>query len=65
MPRLPHHVKPDRDNLDKVVLDALTGLLWRDDCQVSDGRLTKMYATGNEEPHVEINVERLEEEEVD
>lgn len=61
MPRAYHFVKPDRDNLDKSVLDALTGLLWRDDCQVCDGRLTKMYAAGDEQPHVEIRVFCLDE----
>lgn len=60
MPREPCIKKPDRDNLDKSVLDALTGLLWRDDCQVYDGRLTKMYAAGDEQPHVEITVSQLE-----
>ncbi len=59
MPRLPHSKKPDRDNLDKSVLDALNGLIWRDDAQVYDGRLTKMYAAGDEQPHVEITVTQL------
>ena len=40
----PHTVKPDRDNLDKAVLDVLTevGIL-KDDCQVYDGTITKQY----------------------
>lgn len=37
--------KPDRDNADKAVLDALTDLgIWRDDKQVCDGRIQKRYA---------------------
>jgi Holliday junction resolvase RusA-like endonuclease len=42
--RVRHHVKkPDRDNLEKGVKDALKGILWRDDSQVVDGRTRKMY----------------------
>ena len=41
-----HTSKPDRDNADKAVLDALTNLgLWQDDMQVCDGRIRKFYAT--------------------
>ena len=40
--------KPDRDNLEKAVLDALTSTgIWHDDSQVADGRLRKRYATVN------------------
>lgn len=56
MPRLPHGKKPDRDNLDKAVLDALTGLLWVDDNQVYDGRITKLIASGDEQPHTVVTV---------
>ncbi len=56
MPRLRHAKKPDRDNLDKAVLDALTGLMWRDDAQVCDGSITKWIAAGDEQPGVEITV---------
>ena len=40
-----HTSKPDRDNLDKALLDALTQLggFWRDDCQVCAGVLQKSY----------------------
>jgi Holliday junction resolvase RusA-like endonuclease len=43
-----HTGKPDRDNLDKACLDALTVLrMWRDDSQVCDGRIRKFYDIGN------------------
>jgi Holliday junction resolvase RusA-like endonuclease len=36
--------KPDRDNLDKAVCDAITAAgLWADDSQVTDGRIRKRY----------------------
>lgn len=59
MPREWKVTKPDRDNLDKQILDALNGLLWRDDAQVVDGRLTKQIAAGDEQPHVVIRVQEL------
>jgi len=41
---IPYTAKPDRDNLDKAVLDTLTELkFWRDDAQVFMGRLGKWY----------------------
>ena len=61
MPRLPHAVRPDRDNLDKAVLDALKGVIWRDDQQVSGGTLWKFYAAGGEQPHTRILISLLEE----
>ena len=43
-----HTTKPDRDNSDKAVLDALTNLgIWSDDKQVCDGRIQKLYSTGS------------------
>lgn len=59
MPRIPHAKKPDRDNLDKAVLDALTGLVWQDDAQVCDGRIQKWIASGDEQPHVSITITPL------
>jgi Holliday junction resolvase RusA-like endonuclease len=39
-----HTSKPDRDNIEKAVLDALTRLrFWRDDSLVCDGPVTKRY----------------------
>lgn len=59
MPREPHTIKPDRDNLDKAVLDALKSLAWVDDCQVCAGEIQKWIAAGNEQPHVEILIESM------
>lgn len=55
-----HTVKPDRDNLDKAVLDALTkaGVL-KDDCQVTDGHICKRYADRVEAPHVLVIIKRI------
>jgi Holliday junction resolvase RusA-like endonuclease len=42
-----HCKKPDRDNSDKAVLDAMTVLrFWLDDCQVCDGRIKKQFDDG-------------------
>jgi len=57
MPRRPHAgSRNDADNLAKSVLDALTGLAWRDDGQVAVLHIEKWIAAGNEAPHVEIQV---------
>lgn len=55
--RIAHTKKPDRDNLDKAVMDALTGIAWRDDCQVHAGEVQKWYASKTEQPHVELRIE--------
>lgn len=59
MPRVWHAIKPDRDNCDKAILDALSGLLWRDDCQVCAGQINKWVAAGDEQPHVVVRIEVL------
>ena len=53
MPREPHSGKPDRDNLMKSFQDALEGLLFRNDSQIWAGPVTKVIASGHEQPHVE------------
>ena len=35
----PHQQKPDKDNLEKALLDAI----FTDDCRIWDGRVTKLW----------------------
>ncbi len=56
MPRLPKITKEDRDNLDKMILDSLTGVILRDDNVVWDGRITKWIAAGDEQPHTLVRI---------
>jgi len=43
-PKTDHHfIKPDRDNLDKIIMDAMTKLFWHDDSQVSQGFIKKRW----------------------
>lgn len=59
MARLPHTKRPDFDNLEKSVVDALTGLCWLDDSQLCDVRTRKFVAAEGEQPHVEIVIRPL------
>lgn len=47
--------KPDIDKLTRACLDALTGLAWKDDSQVTDVHASKQWA-GDEGPGVYITV---------
>lgn len=60
MPRLRHTGKPDADNLAKSVMDALSGLLWRDDAQVAVLSVKKWIAAGDEQPHVSVQLSVLD-----
>lgn len=60
MPRVEHCSKPDLDNLVKAVKDALNQLLWKDDGQIAKATLAKVYASGDEQPHVDIKVQPIE-----
>lgn len=53
---IPHTVKPDRLSLLRPVEDALTGVIWRDDAQVYDGRVRKIYG---EPPGVLVEISQL------
>lgn len=61
-PRAWHQAKPDADNLAKAVMDALLGTVWRDDNQVCWLLARKLYASGAEQPGVEVEVRQLGEE---
>ena len=53
--------KPDKDNLEKAVMDTLTQVgMWVDDSQVCDGRCTKFYAKENK-TGVRIEIKTIEE----
>jgi Holliday junction resolvase RusA-like endonuclease len=54
-----HAKKPDRDNCDKSVMDALKGIAWIDDAQVAGGEIWKYIASGDEQPHVVIRIAEL------
>lgn len=56
-----HTTKPDRDNLEKALLDALTQLggFWHDDCQVCAGEVRKAYGS---HPGVYLQIRSLEKE---
>lgn len=49
----------DRDNLDKAVLDALSGVVLSNDKCVCDGRITKRYVMTGEQPHTKITIRTL------
>ena len=48
-----HTVKPDIDNLTKAMLDALNGIAWYDDAQITMLHVSKSYA---ETPHIMIAI---------
>jgi crossover junction endodeoxyribonuclease RusA len=48
--------KPDIDKLSRAVLDALTGVAWRDDSQITDLRASKRLAELDEQPGVHISL---------
>ncbi len=54
--RAPYKRKPDLDNLEKSLLDALNGLAYRDDSQVCRVFKEKWYAASEEKPHVEVEI---------
>lgn len=61
-PPLWHMSKPDRDNLDKSVLDCLTGIVWADDSQVVAGSLEKRTGVPGEQSGLMLTIEELESE---
>ena len=50
-------VRPDIDNIVKIVMDALNGIAYDDDSQVVEIKARKIYALGYEGVH--INVEEV------
>jgi crossover junction endodeoxyribonuclease RusA len=57
---IPCTTKPDRDNLEKAVLDALTqDGWWRDDAQVCAGEVRKLYHAKDGVPGARITIGEL------
>lgn len=54
---LPHTKKPDLDKLTRLVFDALTGVVWADDSQVTGVNAIKKYAAAQLECGVHIHLE--------
>ena len=51
--------KPDLDNIAKIYLDALNGVVWHDDSQVQTLTISKVYG---DNPHVLVMIHWLESE---
>ena len=58
---LPHTKKPDVDKLMRALLDACTGIVWRDDSQVCYAMVNKVYAWDSK-PGAEIIVDFIDDE---
>lgn len=56
-----HTNVPDRDNIEKIIMDSAKGLLWKDDRQVCAGWTLKVIGAQGEAPRVELEVEAIEE----
>ncbi len=53
--------RPDRDNCEKAILDAMTGAgWWGDDAQVVAGEVRKFFTPPGQGPCASISVEALE-----
>lgn len=51
-----HTTKPDAENVAKAIMDALTGIAYRDDKQVCDLSVTKRYTNEDEQPRTLIGI---------
>lgn len=56
LPTPPHTKRPDCDKLIRGVLDAMTGVVYRDDSLIVDLHPTKRYAELDEQPGARIRV---------
>lgn len=51
-----HAKRPDVDKLARAVLDALTGIIWNDDAQVTSLHASKVYVQVDEPPKLMITI---------
>lgn len=59
MPKEWHTKKPDIDNLEKTVLDALNGLAYKDDSQVCCVLKSKVIASGSDVPGISVTIDPI------
>lgn len=59
MPRFIKSTKPDNDNCTKILKDSLEGIIYVNDSRVAIEHVEKWYASGYEQPHVEVLIETL------
>ena len=52
--------KPDLSNIIKSIEDALNGLAWIDDCQVTEIHAQKMPRTRIDKPYIYIKIKEIE-----
>lgn len=53
--------KPDKDNIDKSVMDALNGIAYKDDSMIVTGRTMKKYCRPDQEPKLIVMLSDPEE----
>lgn len=49
-------VKPDADNIEKIIFDALNGFAYKDDTQIAENHTVKLFS---DEPRVEVEIEEI------
>ena len=54
-----HSKTPDIDNLVKMVCDALNGVFYKDDSQISQLKAEKLYCDVDEKPRTEVHIEQI------
>jgi Holliday junction resolvase RusA-like endonuclease len=52
-----HYFRPDLDNLEKLLVELGTGVLYKDDCQIAQCFKKKIYG---ETPRIEFTIKELE-----
>lgn len=55
-PSEPKVSKPDLDNVLKLILDAATGVVWHDDCQVASALIEKRVGAQGEPPRTQVGI---------